>query len=166
MSQLIKLKEEYQLSKCCSATLADAIVGYFSHTNILKVHRTDCGNLSKADPDRLVTLSWEQILAEPDFEPDDDYNDLDATDFAIMRHHQKMGIDYSLKVARDVGLDKQTAFNKHQHLRDLGLLQRVEPTMVQYRKGVIDHKWIKHRNHTYYDLTDKGRKYLNYSDNR
>jgi len=33
---------------------------------------------------------------------------------------------------------------------------------MQYRKGIVDNKWVKHRNHTYYKLTEKGTKYLDY----
>ena len=38
--------------------------------------------------------------------------------------------------------------------------ERVEPLMIRYRKNIVKGKWIKHRNHTYYELTEKGRKYL------
>ena len=59
-------------------------------------------------------------------------------------------------------LDKQTVFDRHRKLREMGLLERVTATMVRYRKGIVDNKWIKHRNHTYFDLTDRGRKYLHH----
>ena len=47
-------------------------------------------------------------------------------------------------------------------MREMGLLERVEPLIIQYRKGIVDNKWIKHRNHTYYGLTSKGESYLRY----
>ena len=157
-----QLKENYILANCCHPEPPERLIGYFSHDGMLKVHRDTCPNLNKADQGRLVELEWSEILAPEAFEPDQDFSTLDATDFAVLGHHRDLGIDYSLKLARDLNISKETAFECHRKLRDMGLLERVEPTMVQYRKGVVDNKWIKHRNHTYYDLTDKGRAYLMY----
>ena len=109
-----------------------------------------------------MALNWPDITAPEEFEPGVDYSQLDDIDLGILRHHRDFGIDYSLKVARDRGVSKEIAFDRHRKLRDIGLLERVEPTMVQYRKGVVKHKWIKHRNHTYYGLTKKGELYLDY----
>jgi len=158
----IKLKENYIRARCCSPAPGDRIVGYYSHDNRLKVHRHDCPNLSKSEPTRLVQLEWDAILQEQAISPEKDYTQLDETDFAILNHHHTHGIDYSLMVARALAIDKQTAFSHHKKLRAMGLLRRVEAVIVQYRKGLVDHKWIKHRNHTYYDLTSKGSRYLGY----
>lgn len=166
MSDEIKLKESYVLAKCCSPSLSDEIVGYYSHDNYLKVHRHDCANLNKAEPARLVALSWDDILEEAEFTPSSDYQELDTTDFAVLEHHSKYGIDYSLMVAKVLAIPRQDAFGRHKRLRDLGLLQRVEPRIVQYRKGIVNNKWIKHRNHTYYDITEKGKIYLEYHRSR
>jgi len=160
MPDRIALKEDYVLAACCSPSLEDSIVGYYSHDKILKVHRDNCPNLKKADPARLLSLDWKSILADEGFQPDDDYGLLDEIDFRILRHHREYGIDYSLVVARIVQIDKKTAFDRHRKLRSMGLIDRVEAVIVRYRKGIVDSKWIKHRNHTYFDLTDKGRDYL------
>lgn len=109
-----------------------------------------------------MDLDWDDILAEADFRPETDYTKLDETDFRILEHHQRYGVDYSLKVARMLSLDRQEVFDRHAKLRDQGLLNRVEPTMIRYRKGIVKNKWIKHRNHTYYELTDKGIAYLDF----
>ena len=163
MTDMPRLKEDYVLSKCCSPNLGDDIVGYYSYTNILKVHRRDCPNLHKAEPERLVTLLWEDILLqETNDTPDNDYATLDSTDFQILKHHAEYGVDYSHVVARKLYLPKETVFERHNKLRSMGLLTRVEPRIIQYRKGIVDNKWIKHRNHTYYDLTEKGRRYLQF----
>ena len=162
MPDEIKLKEKYILAKCCSPSLEDKIVGYYSHDNYLKVHRHDCTSLKKAEPTRLVALSWDDILEDAGFAPGQDYDELEVDDFAVLRHHLDYGIDYSLMVAKSLAIPKQDAFERHKRLRDLGLLQRVEPRIVQYRKGIVDNKWIKHRNHTYYELTEKGKAYLDY----
>jgi predicted transcriptional regulator len=42
----------------------------------------------------------------------------------------------------------------------LGALKRVEKLMIQYRKNIVKGKWIKHRNHTYYELTPKGERWI------
>ncbi len=163
MTDTPRLKEDYILSKCCTPGIGDDITGYYSYNNILKVHRCDCPNLNKAEPERLVKLSWDDILlSETDDTPDDDYTTLDITDFRILEHHARYGVDYSHVVARKLNLSKETAFERHNKLRSMGLLTRVEPRIIQYRKGIVDNKWIKHRNHTYYDLTEKGRRYLQF----
>jgi hypothetical protein len=156
------LREPYVLAGCCSPSETDQITGYFSYDNLIKVHRHDCANLVKAEPERLVQLKWEEILAGNEFRPGADYDGLDATDFAVLRHHRDFDIDYSLKVARMLGLEKQEAFDRHHKLRELGLLERVEALIVQYRKKIAKNKWIKHRNHTYYKLTERGAAYLDF----
>jgi hypothetical protein len=158
----MKLKENYIIANCCKPVPSDRITGYYSYDNIIKVHKSDCGNLNKAEPERLIKLSWPDILPPTDFAPDDDYAELDDLDFLIMAHHKHFGIDYSLAVAAILNIDDKTIFERHKKLRTLKLLERVEPVMVQYRKNIVKNKWIKHRNHTYYDLTDRGRKYLDH----
>ena len=54
----------------------------------------------------------------------------------------------------------QPRFVRHRRLRDPGLLRRVQPRIIQYRKGIVDGTWIKHRNHTCYGLTDMGKAVL------
>ena len=163
MADPIRLKEDYTLAKCCTPAIGDTIVGYYSYDNVLKVHRQDCPNLAKAEQQRLVTLQWNEILeGQAAFSPDEDYHELDNTDWAVMRHHREYGVDYSLIVARKTNITKQAAFDSHKKLREMGLIERVEPRIIQYRKGIVDNKWIKHRNHTYYDLTEKGNAYLDW----
>lgn len=162
MEKKINLKESYILAKCCMPALGDKISGYFSHDNFLKVHKNECANLAKVEPERMVMLKWDEILQAESFTPDNDYSDLDETDFAVLNHHLNLGIDYSLMLAKSLSIDKQSAFDIHSKLKEMKLIKRVESLMVQYRKGVVDNKWIKHRNHTYYDLTPKGQKYTKY----
>lgn len=148
------------LARCCDPRPDDPIVGYHSFETAIKVHRADCVNLTRTEADRLVPLAWADILAGREFQPGEDYRQLDPADFLILDHHDRLGLDYSLVVARAVNLSKTEAFERHGKLRDLGLLERVDKVMIRYRKGVVDNKWIKHRNHTYYDLTARGRAYL------
>jgi hypothetical protein len=157
---------KYRLAKCCAPQEGDKIVGFLKQdAEVFSVHRADCPNTDKVPPERLVALNWDDLasdqepklreLSPPVFEQ------LDATDFAILAHHRKMGVDYAAVVARGTGIERAEVFARHRKLRDLGLLRRVEPRMIQYRKGVVDGKWIKHRNHTYYELTAQGNLALN-----
>jgi len=160
MAESIRLKAPYLLAKCCSPEPGDTIVGYYSHNNIIKVHASHCNSLSSTDSERLLKLEWEAILPPAEFVPKDDYAELEALDFDVLAHHEHYGVDYSHVLARRLNIDKTEAFARHKKLAELGLLERVKPVIIQYRKGIVDNKWIKHRNHTYYDLTDKGRAYL------
>ena len=158
----MNLKDGYITANCCRPDLSDEIVGYYSHNNIIKIHQTSCPNLKKTDPSRLMNLNWNDVIASEDITPDDDYHDLDPVDFLILQHHRQYGVDYSLKVASMLRLARQIVFDRHRKLRDMKLLKRVRPVMIQYRKNIAKNKWIKHRNHTYYELTEKGTTYLNY----
>jgi len=159
----MKLKENYLAAKCCNPEQSDSIIGYYSFDNLIKVHKSDCKNIDKSDPSRLMELSWSDIIDSEDFVPDSDYSELNEIDFMIMNHHKIYGVDYSLKVAAMLSVDKRAVFESHKKLRRMTILERVEPLMIQYRKGIAKNKWIKHRNHTYYNLTDKGNKYLEHS---
>jgi hypothetical protein len=162
MSRSPRLKKNYVLAKCCTPAPPDSITGYYSYDKILKVHRHDCRHLDRVEPERLIKLEWQEIIEQPPKGPGDDFADLDAIDFAVLQHHKQYGIDYSLMLAKMLSIPKQKAFERHQRLKEAGLLRRVDAVMVRYRKGVVDNKWIKHRNHTYYELTEKGEQYLTY----
>jgi len=41
-------------------------------------------------------------------------------------------------------------------------IKLVEQGIVQNRKGLVDNKWVKHGNHTYYEPTEKGKAYLGF----
>jgi hypothetical protein len=154
------LAEGYKLAKCCNPKLGSRIRGYYSYNNEMIVHRGECKNLAKVEKERIIDLSWKDILTEPPETPGTDFGDLNKLDFLILKHHLDYGNDYSLKMARVLHKPKQDVFDSHAKLRRMKLLERVKPLIIQYRKGVVDNKWIKHRNHTYYDLTEKGKLYL------
>lgn len=159
----LKIKDDYTLAKCCSPQPVDAIKGYYSHDNIIKVHLSSCDNLNNIEPDRLIMLNWDEILDnDQEFAPDELYNALDNIDFVVLAHHLEYGVDYAHVVARKQNISKQEAFDRHQKLKELKLIVRVEPKIIQYRKGIVDNKWIKHRNHTYYQLTKLGEMYIKY----
>jgi hypothetical protein len=158
----IRLKEGHTRAKCCSPRPDDSITGYFSYKNAIVVHKASCGNLNKVESKRLLSLSWDEILEAEESGPDQDYSQLDEFDFRILRHHQVVGVDYAWVVAEMLNLEPKLVFERHRKLRDLKLVERVRKVMIQYRKNIVDHKWIKHRNHTYYRITPKGERYLNF----
>jgi len=158
------LNEGYRLAKCCHPQAGEPIAGYFSYNGEIIVHRQACHNLEKVQGDRIVSLAWKDIIAPREELPGDDFHELTELDFLILRHHQTFGIDYSLKVAAELHQPRQAVFDRHGRLRELDLLERVKPLMVQYRKGQTTNRWIKHRNHTYYQLTKKGELYLRFHE--
>lgn len=158
----IRLKEGYRAARCCAPEPHDAVTGYHSHNNLIVVHKASCENLQKIESERLITINWMDILDKEEHRPGRDYHQLDQVDFRILQHHKDMGIDYSQMVARILNLTSEQAFERHKKLRDLKLLKRVEKVMIQYRKKVVHNRWIKHRNHTYYQITPKGEKYLEF----
>lgn len=158
----LTLKAGYKVARCCSPGPNDPITGYHSHDKVIVLHRTWCENLNKVESQRLIQVSWEQILEKEVDDPGSDYYGLDQVDLRILRHHKTMGVDYSLMVAKILNIKPEEAFERHKKLRALKLLKRVQKVMIQYRKNVVDNKWIKHRNHTYYQITPKGEKYLEF----
>ena len=166
MSDSPSLKDDYRLAKCCSPTADNQIVGFLKiDSPVISIHKTGCVNLEKVASDRLVSLTWDEITnneVKSDLATDSDLQKLDETDFKILKHHQVMGNDYAAVVAKMTLIPRATVFERHKKLRDLKLLKRVEPKMIQYRKGIARNKWIKHRNHTYYELTVKGTEFVDY----
>ena len=156
------LKEGHTLAKCCSPEPGDRIVGYVNYQNRIVVHKASCANLKKIQAARRVSLSWDQISGHKEERPGRDYFKLGGLDFLILEHHKMMGVDYSLMVARALKVEPVKVFERHRKLRNMKLLDRVKKVMIQYRKGIVERKWIKHRNHTYYGITPKGEKYLSF----
>jgi hypothetical protein len=158
----IYLAEGYKIAKCCKPEPESEICGYYSYNSMMIVHTGGCKNLAKVEKERLVDLKWKDVLADAPEKPGVDFAELTDLDFQILKHHQAYGNDYSLKVARVLHKPRQNVFDSHAKLRKMKLLERVKPLIIQYRKGIVDNKWIKHRNHTYYDLTEKGKLYLDH----
>lgn len=159
-----EIKPDYTLAKCCNPSADDRIIGFLkTESGVISVHIDGCENLRSIQPERLVSLEWRDIYALPDLPDQKDIQimeSLDNIDISILRHHEKMGFDYAAVVAKAIGAARAKIFERHRKLRDLNLLSRVEPTMIQYRKGFTKNKWIKHRNHTYYEITARGREIL------
>jgi (p)ppGpp synthase/HD superfamily hydrolase len=163
MAGKIDLQDDYRLALCCKPSPGDKITGFLKpESGIISVHKTGCANLKSIEKKRLINLRWSEIVkSEADTERDPVVDRLDETDLRILRHHAAMGVDYAAVVAKCTKIDRATVFKRHRKLRDLKLLARVQPRMIQYRKNIVNNKWIKHRNHTYYEITERGRRIIN-----
>ena len=67
-----------QLSKCCNPIPGDAIIGYVSKGQGIKVHRADCPNLKGVEKGRLIDVYWDYTnIMQKRFEVDIDIRGLD-----------------------------------------------------------------------------------------
>ena len=154
----------YKLAKCCSPEAGEDIIGYFKEDGTVAVHQFDCAAVQRLRVERLLKVTWDEIRAAEtpaDIETEDPtFNQLDEVDYLILKHHQEFGLDYSIVVSEMLGLPLEETHKRHRKLKELGGLKRVEQRMIQYRKNIVKGKWIKHRNHTYYELTSKGDRWV------
>jgi hypothetical protein len=160
MFENIDLNEDFRLALCCKPGPGDEVAGFLRlDLGVISVHRRGCPNLEAIQLDRLIKLDWSEILLpgsrkDPEYDPVS--GNLDEIDLRILQHHAEMGVDYAAAVAKHLHIDRAIVFEKHRKLWDFKLLARVQPKMIRYRKNIVDNKWIKHRNHTYYEMTEKG----------
>ena len=154
----------YKLAKCCSPQVGSHVIGYFKEDGAIAVHRSSCTSLKHLRQERLLSVTWQEIqTAASDTKPDEAdsvFATLDEIDYLILKHHQKFGIDYSIAVSEALGIPLEQTYKQHRKLKTIGGLKRVEKRIIQYRKNIVKGKWIKHRNHTYYELTPRGEKWI------
>lgn len=150
----------YKIAKCCTPIENDSIIGYFKEEGIITVHDATCQSVSSLRPERLLDISWNEIkkteISDSKKETPKEIEELDQTDYLILKHHQEMGMDYSKVVAQSLHIPINEIQDRHKKLRELGGLKRVEGRIIHYRKNIVKGKWIKHRNHTYYEITPEG----------
>ena len=154
----------YKIAKCCLPQESDPITGYFKEDGTITVHQATCNALQNFRPERLLAVAWDEIQATetateavplaPEFA------ELDETDYFILKHHQEFGMDYSIVVAEALRIPLAEMHQRHRKLKELGGLKRVEGRIIHYRKNIVKGKWIKHRNHTYYELTPEGKTWI------
>ena len=160
----------YKLAQCCSPDMGEDIIGYFKEDGTVAIHRSDCVSVQRLRPERLLEVAWDEIhTAETstDTETEDPtFDQLDEADYLILKHHEEFGLDYSIVVSEMLGLPLEETHKRHRKLRELGGLKRVERRMIQYRKNIVKGKWIKHRNHTYYELTPKGDRWVRWFEEK
>ena len=53
-----------RFGKCCQPVPGDAIRGYITRGSGVTVHRANCSNIRRADPERLIEVQWDQEARE------------------------------------------------------------------------------------------------------
>ena len=154
----------YTLAKCCSPQVGSQVIGYVKEDGTIAVHQSSCTSLKHLRQERLLDVTWQEIQttasdAEPG-EADPIFSTLSEIDYLILKHHDTFGIDYSIAVSDALGIPLEETYKQHRKLKTIGGLSRVEKRIIQYRKNIVKGKWIKHRNHTYYELTPRGEKWI------
>ena len=154
----------YKIAKCCTPQAGDPITGYFKEDGTITVHNAMCNTVQDLRAERLLKVTWDEIRAtqaSAEAVPlPPEFAELDETDYFILKHHQEFGMDYSIVVAEALRVPLQEMQQRHRKLRELGGLKRVQGRVIQYRKNIVKGKWIKHRNHTYYELTPEGKTWI------
>jgi len=82
--------------------------------------------------------------------------ELSDIELKILSYIHHSGPAFAKKLAARLDTDIQTVHEHIMTLQRMGYLERVTRTMVEYRINRRNNV-TKHRNHTYYDLTRKGR---------
>lgn len=160
----------YKIAKCCTPQEGNPITGYFKEDGTIAVHDATCSTVQDLRTERLLKVTWNEIRAT-EAPPDSialpsEFAELDETDYFILKHHQELGMDYSIVVAETLRIPLEEMHQRHRKLRNMGGLKRVEGRIIHYRKNIVKGKWIKHRNHTYYELTSEGRTWIQAFENQ
>ena len=160
----------YKIAKCCHPQENEPITGYFKQDGTIAVHHTTCNAVQGLRPERLLAVAWAEIQATENSADSikiaPEFNQIDETDYFILKHHQEFGMDYSIVVAETLRIPLEEMHQRHRKLRELGGLKRVQGRIIHYRKNIVKGKWIKHRNHTYYELTPEGETWILAFENR
>jgi len=82
--------------------------------------------------------------------------ELTEPELKVMYYIFHSGPAFIKKLAARLNENNEILRNSIKNLQRLGYLERVTKTLVDYRLDKRN-KVTKHRNHTYYDLTRKGR---------
>ena len=85
--------------------------------------------------------------------------DLSDIELKILYYIHHSGPIFVRKLASRLNETPQTICSIVEHLQGTGYLERVSGTLVDYRINKRN-RVTKHRNHTYYDLTRKGRLFM------
>ncbi|MGF7399360.1 DUF2250 domain-containing protein [Thermoanaerobacterium thermosaccharolyticum] len=85
-------------------------------------------------------------------------NQEELLDLTILTYLKKLGPEYAKLLAIRLGISLEESRRRLQSLEERGLIKRVERRIVKYYHR--RRKSVKHRNHTYYELTRKGEFFL------
>jgi len=84
---------------------------------------------------------------------------LNDLEIKVLKYHKQKGCDYSKSLARALNIKLCEAFAVHKKLLSLGYLEKVSSRLTKYQVNTKT-KIVKHRNHTYYQLTQKGKQFV------
>jgi len=79
-------------------------------------------------------------------------------DLTILTYLKKLGPEYAKLLAIRLGLSLEESRKRLQSLEERGLIKRVKRRIVKYYHR--RRKSVKHRNHTYYELSREGELFL------
>ncbi len=85
-----------------------------------------------------------------------DITQIGKTDKKLLKYLKEMGPDYPWLLSVRIGIPYKEAKEDLENLNRKGFIQKVEGRIVEYRHK-RRFKNTKHRNHTYYDLTRRGK---------
>jgi DNA-binding Lrp family transcriptional regulator len=85
--------------------------------------------------------------------------ELSELELKVLYYVFRSGPAFIKKLSARLNEDNEVLHNSVKNLQRLGYLERVTKTLVDYRLDKRN-KVTKHRNHTYYDLTRKGRLFM------
>lgn len=92
--------------------------------------------------------------------------ELSELELRILKYHKIMGPDYSKLISYRFHITLQEAFDIHKKLFDIGLLEKVSAPIINYHSKDKRLKTLKHRNHTYYELSRLGKLLLRDYENK
>ncbi len=84
---------------------------------------------------------------------------LDDLEIAVLKYHKHKGCDYSKSLSRVLHIPLQKAFEVHKKLFELGYLEKINSRLTKYKINSKT-KITKHRNHTYYQLSQIGKQFI------
>jgi GTP pyrophosphokinase len=122
-------------AKCCKPAPPDAIVGFVTRGRGVSVHRADCANVKRLDPERRVTAEWGEA-AGATFAVDIDIEAVDRTgllrDISEVLSREKINVTATKSASTDLSARMRFTLE----VGDIGQLQRVL-AMVRDVRGVV-----------------------------
>ncbi|RIV19229.1 DUF2250 domain-containing protein [Alicyclobacillaceae bacterium I2511] len=82
----------------------------------------------------------------------------DGVDVKILAYFKALGPDYAKLVAFRFGLSLENSRARLERLELAGFIEKVEGRIVKYYHRRV--KAVKHRNHTYFQITKDGEQFL------
>src|SRR4030043_1539394 len=88
-----------------------------------------------------------------------DKGEISDIELKVLYYLYHSGPTFLKKLSARLSEDIQAVRKSIEYLQNMGYLERVSGTLVEYRINKRN-KVTKHRDHTYYDLTRKGRLFI------